>query len=170
MPAELGDVMSFPAYIRSDFMRVVPDSAKSLSCRLYLEAAGVHRGMLDGGWWPRSRNAHAELPGLVLMIDAIRGQVLRLVLAGAGWDDRPRTLTIGGRVIVLDYFNSQPATLLTAFCARSRVDLLVVSPATGCDAAEAAMVSAMSTGNRVAVPWQVASFAASGMARRVWPR
>lgn len=162
--------MSSPAYFHTDFMSVVPDSAKSLSCRLYLEPTGDHQGMLDGGWWPRSTNAHAELPGLVMMIDAIRGQVLRLVLAGTGWDDRPRTLTIDGRVIVLDYFESQPATLLTAFCVRSRVDLLVVPPATGRDAAEAAMISAMSAGNRVAVPWQAASFAPADMSRGVWPR
>src|SRR5687767_157793 len=125
--------MSSPAYIRSDFMRLVPDSAKSLNCRLHLEPTGAHQGMLDGGWWPRSTHAHAELPGLMLMIDAIRGKVLRLVLAGDGWDDQPRRLTVDGRVILLDYFESQPATLLTAFCVHSRVDLLVVPPATGRD-------------------------------------
>ena len=145
--------MSSPAYFRSDFSRVIPDSAKSLNCRLYLEPTGAHQGMLDGGWWPRSTNAHAELPGLVLMIDAIRGQVLRLVLAGTGWADHPRRLTIDGRVILLDYFESQPATLLTAFCVHSRVDLLVVSPPTDREAAEAEMIYAMTTGNRVAVPW-----------------
>jgi uncharacterized protein DUF5994 len=162
--------MSSPAYIHSDFMRIVPDSAKSLSCRLHLEPTGAHQGMLDGGWWPRSMNAYAELPGLVVMIEAVRGRVLRLALARTGWDDRPGTLTIGGRVIVVDYFESQPATLLTAFCVRSRVDLLVVSPATDRDAAEAAMIRAMNTGNRVAVPCQAASFVPSDMSRRVWPR
>lgn len=162
--------MSSPALVHSDFMRVVPDSAKSLGCRLYLEPTGSHQGMLDGGWWPRSTNARAELPGLVMMIEAIRGQVLRLVLAGTGWDDRPRALTIGGRVVVVDYFESQPVTLLTAFCASSRVDLLVVSPATGRAAAEAAMIYAMTAGNRVAVPCQAASFAPSDMSGRTWAR
>jgi len=110
-----------------------------------------------------STNARAQLPGLVGMIDAIRGRVLRLVLAGTGWDDRPGTLTIDGRVIVLDCFDSQPSTLLTALCVRSRVDLLVVAPATGRDAAEAAMICAMSTGNRVAVPVQAAASVRSDM-------
>jgi len=162
--------MSSPAYIHPDFMRIVPDSAKSLSCRLHLEPTGNHRGMLDGSWWPRSANARAELPGLILMIDAIRGQVLRLVLAGTGWDDRPRTLTIDDRVILLDYFGSQPATLLTAICVRSRVDLLVVAPATGRDDADAAMIHAMTTGNRMAVPRQVAASVRSDMSGRIWPR
>jgi hypothetical protein len=124
--------------------------------------------MLDGGWWPRSTNARAELPGLVLMINAIRGQVNRLVLAGSGWDNRPHMLTIGGRFIVLDYFGSQPATLLTAFCVRSRVDLLVVPPATGRNAAEAAMTYAMTTGNRIAAPCQAAISAPSDMSRPDW--
>ncbi len=63
--------MSSPAFLHSDFIRIVPASAKSLGCRLYLEPAGAHQGMLDGGWWPRSANACAELPRLILMIDAV---------------------------------------------------------------------------------------------------
>jgi hypothetical protein len=162
--------MSSPAYMQSDFMRIVPASAKSVSCRLHLEPTGNHQGMVDGSWWPRSRNARAELPGLILMIDAIRGQVHRLVLASTGWDDRPRTLTINGRVILLDYFGSQPATLLTAICARSRVDLLVVAPATGRDVADAAMIHATATGNRMTTPRQMAASARADMSGPVWLR
>jgi hypothetical protein len=125
--------------------------------------------MFDGAWWPRSTNARAELPGLILTIDLIRGQVHRLVLAGTGWDHRTRRLTVNGRVIVVDYFASQPAMLLTAICARSRVDLLVIPPATSREAADAAMVYAMTTGNRVAVPCQAVTSAPSDMSRRAWP-
>lgn len=85
-----------------------------------------------------------------MRLDAIRGRVLRLVLAGTGWDERPRRLTVGGRVIVLDYFGSQPATLLTAVCVNSRVDLFVVPPATGHADAYEAMTQALATGNRIA--------------------
>src|SRR5260370_974608 len=31
------------------------------------------RTLLDGGWWPRSTDPVAELPGLILAIDALRG-------------------------------------------------------------------------------------------------
>lgn len=140
--------MATPASTSPDLMRMVPGSAKSAP-RLFLEPTGSHAGMLDGGWWPRSRSPARELPGLILMIDAIRGQVLRLVLATAGWDGRPGRLNVGGRLIILDYFSSQPATLLTAMCIRSRVDILVVPPATSRDAAYAAMAQAMATSNRL---------------------
>jgi hypothetical protein len=148
-PAKLGDVMSAPASSSLDFAGMVPDSARS-NQRLNLEPTGSHQGMLDGAWWPRSRRAGRELPGLILMIDSIRGQVLRLVLAASGWDDRPPRLMVGGRSVILEYFGSQPATLLTARCVHSRVDLLVIPPATGRETAYAAMMRAMSTGNRVA--------------------
>jgi len=105
--------------------------------------------MLDGVWWPHSRNPASELPGLILAIDARCGQVLRLVLASTGWDERPRRVIVAGRAITIDYFGSQPAALLTAVCVRSRVDLLVIPPAAGPRAAHAAVVQAMSTGNRV---------------------
>lgn len=108
--------------------------------------------MLDGAWWPQSRDPAVELPGLILAIDAIRCQVLRLVLAGTGWDERPRRVFVGDRTISIDYFGSQPATLLTAICVRSRVDLLVIPPAAGHRVAHAAMIHTMASGNRVIAP------------------
>lgn len=142
--------MSTPALSKPDLMRLVPTSAKSIQ-RLHLEPTGSHQGMLDGAWWPRSRRPAAELPGLILRIDAVRGQVLSLALAATGWDERPRRLTVGGRTITLDYYGSQPATLLTAICVRSRVDLLVISPTSGQQAAHVAMNHTITTGNRVTV-------------------
>jgi uncharacterized protein DUF5994 len=118
--------------------------------RLRLEATGARRTLLDGGWWPRSTDPVAELPGLILAIDARRGPVTRLILAGAAWDSQPRRLNVAGRVVRLGYFVSQPAGLLTAVCGnRDRVDLLVVPPDTADDAAEAAMLVAATVGNLV---------------------
>src|SRR5690242_17603895 len=45
--------------------------------RLRLESTGTRRSLLDGGWWPRSSDPVAELPGLILAIDARRGPVTR---------------------------------------------------------------------------------------------
>src|SRR5918997_4581097 len=95
-----------------DLMRLVPPSAKAMS-RLYLDPTGSHQSMLDGAWWPQSRNPAIELPGLVLAIDAMRSEVSRLILAATGWDERPRRVIVAGRAITIDYFGSQPAALLT---------------------------------------------------------
>ena len=118
--------------------------------RLRLEPSGSRRTLLDGGWWPRSTDPVAELPGLVLAIDGLRGPVVRLVLSAAGWDEHPRRLGVAGRVVRLGYFASQPASLLTALCDNGdRVDLLIVPPDADTGTADAAMLLAATTSNLV---------------------
>jgi hypothetical protein len=117
--------------------------------RLRMEPTRSRRTLLDGGWWPRSTDPVAELPGLVLAIDKLRGPVTRLVLSAEGWNSHPRRLGVAGRVLRLGYFTSQPTSLLTALCDNgNRVDLLIVPPdARG--TADAAMVLAATTSNLV---------------------
>jgi hypothetical protein len=98
--------------------------------RLRLEPTGSHRTLLDGGWWPRSVDPAAELPGLVLAIDKLRGPVTRLVLNAEAWDPHPRRLEVAGRIRRMGYFTSQPTALLTARCDNGqRVDLLAAADA-----------------------------------------
>jgi Family of unknown function (DUF5994) len=113
--------------------------------RLLLESTGSRRTLLDGAWWPRSTDPVAELPGLVLAIDKLRGPVTRLVLAATGWDSRPLRLGVAGRVRRLGYFASQPVSLLTAICGTDRIDLLVVPPRTDDGPADAATALAATT-------------------------
>jgi len=121
--------------------------------RLRMEPTRSRRNLLDGGWWPRSTDPVAELPGLILAIDSLHGPVIRLVLAADGWETHPRRLGVDGRVLRLGYFASQPASLLTALCANGdRVDLLVVAPGTAEATAEAAMTLAATAGNLVHAP------------------
>lgn len=116
--------------------------------RLRMEPAGSRLGPLDGGWWPRSSDPVAELPGLVLAIDHLRGPVRHLILNAQGWDSHPRRLGVAGRVIRLGHFMSQPATLLTAICDDGgRVDVLVIPPDTPRRIAETAMSIAAATNN-----------------------
>jgi hypothetical protein len=118
--------------------------------RLMLEPAGSTRVLLDGGWWPRSTDPAAELPGLILALDEVRGRISRLILSIGGWDPRPRRLTVAGRLLRLGYFTSQPTALLIAICDNGgRVDLLVVPPHTARPTAEAAMALAATASNRV---------------------
>jgi len=116
------------------FARAEPSVA-----RLRLGPASARRMLLDGGWWPRSADPVAELPGLIRAIDDRCGRVTRLMLGPAGWDSQPRWLGGAGRAVPLDWFPGQPAGLLTAFCGGDRVDLLVVPAGT----AEADAIRAM---------------------------
>jgi hypothetical protein len=111
------------------------------------------RPVLDGGWWPRSGDPGAELPGLVLALDQRRGLVTRVMLAYDFWDAHPLRLAIGGRLIRLGWFASMPVGLLTAICVnRERVDLLVVPPDTNAAIAEAAMTLAATATNTLRTP------------------
>jgi hypothetical protein len=118
--------------------------------------------LLDGGWWPRSPDPVAELPGLILALQAPghgndRGRIIRLLLAVADWDGRPRRLRVdgpvGAQVVRLGWFDTLPAGLLTAIRADGRrVDLLTVPASTSQAEAWAAMELAAHTSNRLRTP------------------
>lgn len=129
--------------------------------RLRLEPTGSSRTLLDGGWWPRSADPAAELPGLIMAIDKVRGPVTRLILSIDSWNPRPRRLTVAGRMVRLAYFTSQPTALLIASGDAGRVDLLVVPPDTAPPAAEAAMALAATASNRVHAQHLLATVAAT---------
>jgi hypothetical protein len=53
--------------------------------------------LLDGGWWPRTDDPAAELPGLILALDKRHGRITRIMLGTAGWDgSRPHRLRVDG--------------------------------------------------------------------------
>lgn len=121
--------------------------------RLRMAPTDSRRSILDGGWWPRSTDPVAELPGLILAIDEVHGPIIQLVLNTGGWDTHPCRLGMDGRVLRLGYFASQPVSLLTALCANGdRVDLLIVPPATESGIADTALGVAATTGNLVHSP------------------
>ena len=130
---------------------------------------GSGRTLLDGGWWPRTADPVAELPGLILALDDRHSLITRVMLRKADWDSHPRLLRIddprivnlgggspgmnspaaAGRVLRLGWFDSLPAGLLIATCADGRrIDLLTVPPGASGTAAWAAMEHAADPGNR----------------------
>jgi hypothetical protein len=128
--------------------------------RLLLGPARSPGTLFDGGWWPRSADPVAELPGLVLALQGHRppgdhGPIVHILLRTSDWDSRPRRLRVEGvegltdtRVVRLSWFDTLPAGLLTAISADGhRVDLLTISPNTDENTAWAAMAQAAQTGN-----------------------
>lgn len=61
-----------------------PPSPAPSRPRLRLGAVLSHGTLLDGGWWPRSADPAAELPGLILATEDRCGRVTRLMLGPAG--------------------------------------------------------------------------------------
>ncbi|MFC9087597.1 STAS domain-containing protein [Nocardiopsis dassonvillei] len=108
--------------------------------RLRLNSTPYRGAVLDGGWWPRSGDPVAELPGLVLALDAHRGTVHGLELGVTGWRTRPELLAVAGRAVHLSWSPDMPADLLVAVaCNGSRTRLLVVPPGTGAFTASSAL-------------------------------
>jgi hypothetical protein len=85
--------------------------------RLWLESPDIPRPVVHGCWWPRSTDPVAELPGLVLALDDVRGPVVRIRLSAAGWSRRPCVVDVAGRSVTVGYFSGQSTGLLTASCA-----------------------------------------------------
>ncbi|GAA2428154.1 hypothetical protein GCM10010191_46430 [Actinomadura vinacea] len=145
--------------------------------------AGPPRTPLDGGWWPRSTDPVAELPGLILALQAglqadgpadDHARITHVMLRPDDWDSRPRRLRVDGpaytRVVRLSWFDTLPAGLLTAIYADGRrVDLLTVPPSTSPAAARSAMELAAHDTNRLPAPKLLAAagglLAAAGRTR-----
>ncbi|WP_017594782.1 DUF5994 family protein [Nocardiopsis potens] len=128
---------------------VLADSPPSAP-RLLLQSVASRDTLLDGGWWPRSNDPVAELPGLILALDRYRGTVHHIMLGATGWRTRPGLLEVAGRAIRLAWFTTMPSDLLTAVGTNGgRIDLLVVPPGVSMPTAWAAIGLAAQRGNNV---------------------
>ena len=111
--------------------------------RLQLDPTMAGTGTVDGGWWPRSRDPDAELPGLIAGLDAALGPITRLSLNLTAWDTAPRRVAVGGRRVRVGWFrHMDPDTVGVTSAGRDRVALLMVPPQATTAAAEAAMAMA----------------------------
>jgi hypothetical protein len=100
-------------------------------------------GAVDGGWWPRSRDPDAELPGLIAGLDSSLGPVTRVALNLDAWDSAPRRVAVDGRRVRVGWFRQMDAHMIgVTRASQGRVVLLVVPPQATTAAAETAMAMA----------------------------
>jgi hypothetical protein len=106
--------------------------------------------MLDGAWWPRSRDLLEELPSLVAELRRQGGQVSRVSYHPDTWEPAPRTVTVDGGTVKLGWFRSMDPHLLTltGVYGAGRLDLLVVPPDSLAAPADALMAAANEPDNR----------------------
>jgi hypothetical protein len=111
--------------------------------RLQLDPTLSNEGVLDGGWWPRSRDPDAELPDLIAGLESSLGPITRIALNLGAWDAAPRRIAIDGRRVRVGWFRTMDAHMLGVTRAfQDRVALLVVPPQAPTVAAEMAMAMA----------------------------
>ncbi|TDC50933.1 hypothetical protein E1212_13390 [Jiangella ureilytica] len=86
--------------------------------------------VLDGAWWPRSRELAAELPALLTALQERDVVVARVAYGPDSWEPAGRKTRVAGRVIALGWFRTiDPHSVsVTSLDGRDRLDLLVVPP------------------------------------------
>lgn len=63
--------------------------------RLALHAESDPR-VPHGAWWPASRSLGVEMSTLLELWPVEAGRILRVLYSPPDWDDRPRSVTVGG--------------------------------------------------------------------------
>ncbi|WP_406252749.1 DUF5994 family protein [Streptomyces atratus] len=131
--------------------KLLPDeihrAVKPGTALLRLQTTHFREGILDGAWWPRSRDVTAELPALIEVLTAHLGPIMRVGLDTAAWDDVPTRVVVDDRVVHLDSFPVGDDTALITRGENDHFALLVVPPDTTPDAARDAMARAVDADN-----------------------
>ncbi|OXS33875.1 DUF5994 family protein [Streptomyces sp. XY006] len=120
--------------------RSLPSASSSL--RLSLAPAGPAPALLDGAWWPHSRDLGAELPALAAVLDPLWGRITRVTVNPTHWPVVPRKVPVSGHTVKVGWFLAQqdPHELLLLSYRAGRWNLLVIPPQTA--PAEAAWLMA----------------------------
>ncbi|TMR32218.1 hypothetical protein ETD85_23320 [Nonomuraea zeae] len=99
------------------------------------------RATVDGAWWPYSRDAAAELPGLIAAVDQRLGRTtLSVGVYRDSWDHVPRRIPARGREIRVGWIRHADPRVITLIPAGAEpISLLVIEPGTVSTVAEAAL-------------------------------
>ncbi|MGW3019773.1 DUF5994 family protein [Streptomyces longwoodensis] len=114
------------------------------AARLALKTDGPSRGLLDGAWWPRSRDLLSELPALTDVLDPLWGRITRIAVNPTYWPVIPHEIPVGGHVVKAGWFTPEidPHKLLLLSYGTGRWDLLVIPPETETKSAARLMAAA----------------------------
>ncbi|MEV4109772.1 STAS domain-containing protein [Nonomuraea sp. NPDC049695] len=100
--------------------------------RFWLDPVLDRQSARDGTWWPYSRDAAAELPGLIAAADQRLGRItVRVGLHADAWDDIPHLIPARDRQIRVDCLRGGDPHLIVLTLEGGRSVRLLVVP---CDA------------------------------------
>ncbi|MFJ5136448.1 DUF5994 family protein [Streptomyces sp. NPDC088707] len=141
--------------------------APMLSARLSLTPRTTLAGLLDGAWWPRSRDLTLEIPPLVDALAGHFGRITRVTVNPARWPVVPHKVAVAGHTVHVGWFTEQdPDKMILLSYAVGRCDLLVVPPDTEPAAAARLMASAAVPGSVLAAGVLMSDEAATGRRMR----
>ncbi|WP_435600198.1 DUF5994 family protein [Streptomyces sp. C10-9-1] len=131
--------------------RLLPDEVHQAvglgTALLRLETTGSRQNLLDGAWWPRSRDVEREVPPLISALSQHLGPITRVGLDASAWNGIPTRLVVDDQVVHLDSFPVGDDTVLITRGDNDHFSLMVVPPDTPPEAARTAMARAVLPGN-----------------------
>jgi hypothetical protein len=123
-------------------LRIVPFRVPN--ARLALKPVSTSRELLDGAWWPRSRDLAHELTALADVLDPLWGRITRIAVNPTYWPAIPSRVPVNGHVVKVGWFTPEPdphKIMLLSYTA-GRWDLLVIPPESNAPAAARLMAAA----------------------------
>jgi hypothetical protein len=82
----------------------------------------------QGAWWPHTRKLDLEVAGLLTAVTRHHGPVVRMLVNGDEWDERPNRVAFRNHIVKLDHRRNQPPGTVTVIGLDSRrVELRVMS-------------------------------------------
>ncbi|MGO4421653.1 DUF5994 family protein, partial [Streptomyces sp. MCAF7] len=140
--------------------------------RLSLVPVSPVPGLLDGAWWPRSRDLPHELPALTDVLDARWGRITRVSVNPARWPVIPRKVPVTGHTVHVGWFADEqdPHKLILLSYTTGRWDLLVIPPETSAAAATRLMAAAATPGGLLTASGLIANETATRDAREALTR
>lgn len=107
---------------------LVSDIPGSYPLRLELSGA-PGQVVLDGGWWPQSRDIDVELADLVDHFPVVTGQVTRALYSRPDWDRQPHSVRVArGRLKTGSFPRDNTHLIVLSMSTGNQVRLLVVPP------------------------------------------
>ncbi|MGP3923909.1 DUF5994 family protein [Streptomyces sp. 8N616] len=127
----------------TDHTPTTGERVSSPPARLSLAPDDAGPALLDGAWWPYSRDLARELPAMIDVLDRRWGRITRIAVNPTLWPVIPRKVPVAGHVVHVGWFAAaqDPHKLLLLSSTAGRWDLLVIPPVTG-EAAAARLMAA----------------------------
>ncbi|MCY0934124.1 DUF5994 family protein [Streptomyces sp. H34-S4] len=125
----------------------IHQAARPGTAVLRMETTQSRTGILDGAWWPRSKDIATELPVLIKVLTEYLGPITRVGLDAGAWVGLPARLVIDDRVVHLDSDPVGDDTILITRGHNDHFALMVVPPDATPDAARIAMARAVRADN-----------------------
>jgi hypothetical protein len=105
--------------------------------------------MVNGAWWPRTRDLTCELPPLIAALDRAWGRIYHVTVQVGMWPEIPKKVVTGDHVVRVGWFDAEqdPNDIcLISLRGGERWDLLVIPPELDAQAAERLLANATTPG------------------------